>query len=245
MAVNDKGAWPSSVEFNTNSQLITCTAASFNKVEVPYFIQYVDVIPQLIKATEGKHVHIGRLTPSALRKIRGGMRNLGLHEAQFLYIPFVSSVWDALHEYQVDLYVTSFPYGGARTLIEAMGAGVPVAVHSHCTSRLLGTFDMAYEGAFIWRNPSELYDFVKNIDSTTLKNQSKMSRDRYLEFHQEKILISALETGAEPLKSPALYDGYTPDKLQQALDISNQVSCVGAIRRFLYRTYRQWRSSRA
>lgn len=245
MAVTDMGDRPESLPFKSGSDLVTCTAAGFNKVEVPYFIQYVDVIPELLRASGGKHIHIGRLTPVALRRIRSGMRKLGLHDSAFIHIPFVTSVWKALHEHQVDLYITSFPYGGARTLIEVMGAGVPVAVHSHCTSRLLGTFDMAYEGALVWRNPDELYDFVQHVDTATLKNLGKLARSRYLDFHREEILKNALAKHAEPLQAPPLHEGYTPDGLQQALDISNQVSCIGAIRRFLYRTYRQWKSSRA
>jgi hypothetical protein len=242
MAVEDMGDRLETSQFKCGSDLVTCTAAGFNKVEVPYFIQYVDVIPELLHASGGKHIHIGRLTKLALRRILSGIRKLGLHDSTFIYIPFVPSVWKALHEYKVDLYITSFPYGGARTLIEAMGAGVPVAIHNHCTSRLLGTFDMAYEGVLVWRSPRELYDFVKNIDTATLKNLSKLARSRYLDFHSEEILKKALEDNAESLQAPSLYEGYIPDDLQQAINISNQVSCIGAIRRFLYRTYRQWKS---
>jgi hypothetical protein len=245
MTVKDMGDRPKSLQFKSGSNLVTCTAAGFNKVEVPYFIQYVNVIPELLHASGGKHIHIGRLTPLALMRIRSGMRKLGLHDSAFVYIPFVTSVWKALHEYQVDLYITSFPYGGARTLIEVMGAGIPIAIHSHCTSRLLGTFDMAYEGALVWRNPKELYDFVQSIDTATLKILSKLARRRYLDFHNEDVLKKALAEHAEPLQAPPLYEGYASDDLQHALDISNQVSCIGAIRRFLYRTYRQWKSSRA
>lgn len=243
MAVNDMGSRTALAEFKCGSDLVTCTAAGFNKVEVPYFIQYVDVIPELLKETGGTHIHIGRLTFFALWKIRSAMRKSGINESKFVYIPFVSSVWKSLQDYKVDLYITSFPYGGARTLIEAMGAGVPLAIHSHCTSRLLGTFDMAYEGVMIWRNPTELYDFVKSIDKSSLLNLSKLSRARYLDFHSEDILKNALAKNAIPLQAPDLYQGYRSDILQQAIDISNQVSCAGAIRRFIYRNYRLWKSS--
>lgn len=243
MAVNDMGSRPKSLSFKSGSELVTCTAGGFNKVEVPYFISYLIVIPELLNVSGGTHVHIGRLTPLALRKIRTGMRKLGLKESMFVYVPFVASVWKALHEHQVDLYITSFPYGGARTFIEVMGAGVPVAVHSHCTSRLLGTFDMAYEAAMVWRNPIELYDFVKNVDKAKLMSLSKLARIRYLDFHREEILKNALAKDAKPLQAPSLYEGYTSDSLQQAIDISNQVTCIGAMRRLLYRNYRLWKSS--
>jgi len=242
MAVKDLGCRPETLQFLNGERLVTCTAAGFNKIEVPYFIEYMQVIPDLLMASGGKHIHIGPLSLSARLKIRYKIRKLGLPATSFVYIPFVSSVWKALHDYKVDLYVTSFPYGGARTLIEAMGAGIPVAVHSHCTSRLLGTFDMAYEGACVWRNPQELYNFVKKLDAKQLEGLSKLARKRYLDFHGEQTLINALGINAENLQAPPLYLGYIQDSLQHALDISNQVSCFGAIRRFLYRTYRRWKS---
>lgn len=242
LVVKDMGERPVSSDFMSAAGLITCTAAGFNKVEAPYFIRYVDAVPELLQASGGKHIHIGRLTPLALRRIRSGMRKLGVSDSAFLYIPFVPSVWKALHQHQVDLYIASFPYGGARTLIEAMGAGVPVAVHSHCASRLLGTFDMVYEDALVWRNPKELYDFVQRVEPTTLKEQSRLSRKRYEDFHREEVLKNALFNYAKPLQPPPLYEGYTPDSLQQALDISNQTSFYGAFQRILYREFRKWRS---
>ena len=241
LVVRDLGDRPASMKFITGGGLVTLTAAGFNKVEVPYFIQYVEVIPELLRATRGTHIHIGRLSPMALRRIRRGIHNLGLRESAFLHIPFVPSIWKALHEYQVDLYIASFPYGGARSLIEAMGAGIPVAVHSHCSSRLLGTFDMAYEKAFVWRHPEELYSFVQGVDATVLQELSCLSRKRYVDCYREEILKNALQDNAAMLLPPALHEGFTPDVLQHAFDISNQVSIIGAIRRFLYRNYRKWR----
>lgn len=243
MSVKDMGGRPEALGFKCNSGLVTCTAAGFNKIEIPYFVSYMEVIPELLQVSRGRHIHIGKLSPFALKTIHKGMHSLGLPESAFIYIPFVTSVWKALHEYKVDLYLTSFPYGGARTLIEAMGAGVPLAVHSHCTSRLLGTVDMAYEEAFVWRNPRDLYDFVLSLDGDELKRLGQLSRQRYLDFHSEQIVTKCLVLGAPQLVVSPLRQDYIKDDLQQALDISNQVSCVGAIKRFLYRAYRQLKSS--
>ena len=136
LTVKDSGDRPESMGFMKNGNLKTCTAARSNKIEIPYFISYLDVIPKLLKATGGTHVHIGRLTPSALRRIRRGLKLLGITKDRFIYCRWTPSVWKALHEYGVDLYVASFPYGGILTMIEAMGAGVPVALHHHMYSRV-------------------------------------------------------------------------------------------------------------
>lgn len=245
LTVKDQGERPAETERTPGAGLITCTAASPNKIDPPYFIHYAEVIPEMLRASGGTHIHIGPLSMLTLLRIKRGMRKLGLPESGFVHIPYVRSVWQALHEHRVDLYVASFPYGGARTLIEAMGAGVAVALHLHCHSRLLSTFDMAFEGALLWRNPQELYSHVQQTDVETLKQLGQAARRKYLECYQEEVLASALADWTQPLLAPPLLAGYVPDKLQQAIDITNQVSCAGALRRFFCRINRHWKSFRA
>ena len=242
LTVKDQGERTAENGSTAGTRLITCTAASRNKIEAPYFIHYADVVPEMLHASGGKHIHIGPLNLLTLWKIRRAIRKLGLPENCFVHIPYVRSVWRALHEYRVDLYVASFPYGGGRTLIEAMGAGVAVANHIHCHSRLLSTFDMAFEGAMFWRNPSELYNYVRQTDTETLKQQGQAARRKYLECYREEILAGALSDWDQPLPTPPLLQDFVPDDLQQALDISSQVSCAGTLRRLLCRASRRWES---
>ena len=129
LTVKDQGARPAGWSHMAGSGLVTCTAAGFNKISHPYFIRYEDVVPELLRVSGGRHIHIGPLSYLTLYRIRRGLRKLEIPETNFVYIPFVRSVWQALHEYQVDLYVASFPYGGARTMIEVMGAGITIALH--------------------------------------------------------------------------------------------------------------------
>ncbi|MCK9353813.1 MAG: hypothetical protein M0P59_06605 [Gallionella sp.] len=245
LTVKDHGAPPAKEARTSDAMLITCTAASRGKIEAPYFINYADVIPEMLHASGGKHIHIGPLSSMTLWRIRRAMRKLGVPDNGFVHIPYVRSVWDALHEYRVNLYITSFPYSGGRTLIEAMGAGVAVALHLHCRSRLLSSFDMAFEGAMLWRSPSELYKYVQQTDAETLRQQGKAARKKYLECYREEALAGALINWEHPLPPPPLLKGYTPDKLQQALDITNQVSFIGALHRVLCRAVRRWKSSQA
>lgn len=245
LVVNDRGVCINDGGRSTNQGLITCTSAPPNKVEAPYFIRYADVIPELVRATGGKHVHIGPLSVLTRLRIKRGMRQLGLPESGFVYVPYVPSVWQALHKYSVDLYVTSFPYGGGRTLIEAMGAGVPVALHLHTHSRLLSCFDMAFEGALLWRNPQELYKQLKTVDLESLSAIGRAARRNYEENYQEGILATALGDWQHPVPPPKLREGYVSDELQLALDISCQVSFSGIISRIANRALRRWKSSRA
>jgi hypothetical protein len=159
------------------------------------------------------------------------MRQLGLPASAFVYLPYVASVWQALHDYKVDLYVTSFPYGGARTLIEVMGSGTPVVMHQHHTSRLLGTFDMVYEHALTWKEPKELYDIVATINASMLAEHAQRARQRYEQFHSEELLRRVLNAEVN-LEQPTLREGYGSDPLQRAVDVCQQVSMLGVVKRW-------------
>ncbi len=181
LTVDDKGDRSEDIPFLNNGVLTTCTAARSNKIEIPYFVSYLDLVPKLLKATRGRHIHIGRLTPWALSQIRQGLKRYGIPQNHFTYTPWVPSVWKALHDYRVDLYIASFPYGGGLTLIETMGAGIPVALHKHIYSRILSCIDLAYPKAFSWRSPEELLEFCQTLTPDFLETQSRAARLQYSE----------------------------------------------------------------
>jgi len=231
LVANDPGKHPEIPMETPAAGFVTCTAAGANKVEAPYCVRYVDVVPGLLHATGGRHIHIGPLSPIALFRIRQGMRKLGLPRSAFVHIPFVSSLWKALQEHGVNLYVASFPYGGARTLIEAMGAGVAVVLHAHHSSRLLSTFDMAYDGAFFWRDPEELFAYVSGLNPTELQRQGRLARQHYEQHFREELLTNALVNPQQAPSPPPLHEGYFNDALLRALDIAKQVSFSGVLKR--------------
>lgn len=219
--------------------LVTCTAGGFNKLEVPYFVRYTDIVPAMLQATGGRHIHLGKLTPLALRRIRRGLGRYGIAQEAFVNVPYVPSVWRALHEFAVDLYVASFPYGGGRTLVEAIGAGVPVVLHSHCANRMLGGIDMAYEGAFIWRDPEELLAYLRTVDRAALEREGQLARRWYEAYHREEIMQRFLDNSQSDLDVPALREDYRPDALMLALQTSREVTMRGVLNRLLWRYYRR------
>lgn len=220
------------------SGIVTCTSGSSNKVEVPYFIRYADVVPQLIQAGKGKHIHIGRLSPITLLRISRGLRRLGLPESAFVNIPYVPSVWKALHEHQVDLYIASFPFGGGKTLIEAMGAGVPVTLHRHSFSRLLCTYDMAPDSALRWRYPNELCAYIASLDQEEIRRQGRLARFWYEKYYSEELLRKGLADRGPELLAPPLCGGFVEDRLQDAIDTFTHVSWRGLAWRLLIQVYR-------
>lgn len=225
-----------------SSDLVTCTAAGFHKVEVDYFVQYVDVIPQLLRHTGGRHLHIGRLTLFARWRLRKLMRHLGVPLESFIYVPHVHSVWRALHEYQVDLYIASFPYGGGKTMVEVMGAGVPIIIHKNIADRMIGGLDMVYDGAPAWRDPEELYQLLTLCNREFLGEQSNLARAWYEKYHSAQEIRRILASPDSLIEVPKLKRNFATDPLLQAWQIAREVTFLGVIKRQFWRLYRRIKS---
>lgn len=241
LTASDFGVNPK-VEFMQGGQLITCTAAGHNKLEVPHFVSYFDLIPELLAKTGGKHIHIGKLSWLARRKLQWNLRKAGVDSSNFVYVPWVPSVWKALHAYQVDLFIASFPIVGGKTLVEVMGAGVPLVVHDNPVSRFLGGVDMAYPSAFCWREPEQLIEFSKTVNIAMLQSQSQDARRYYEQYHHPELLRQALQEGKQLVAPPLNPHVSPPSDLLVALQVCRENTPLRWLRKNLYRKLKIWRS---
>jgi len=243
LSVDDKGDRSADWPFFHDGVLTTCTAARSNKIEIPYFVSYLELVPKLLKATGGRHIHIGRLTPWALFKIRRGLRRYGIQLDRFIYTPWVPSVWRTLHDYRVDLYVASFPYGGGLTLIEAMGAGVPVALHRHIFSRILSGIDLAYSAAFSWRSPDELLNYCASLTLGDLEKAGRLGRMQYEKYHSRGSLHGFLNDVVRDHPKPNdLSDKFSVESDEWALWMERQLNIRRVLSRATYRAFRRFRA---
>jgi hypothetical protein len=225
-----------------SNELVTCTAAGFNKVEVDYFAQYVDVIPQVLSITGGRHIHIGRLTLFARWRLSRLMQRLRVPSESFVYIPYVHSVWRALQDHKVDLYIASFPYGGGKTMVEVMGSAIPIIIHKNIADRLIGGLDMVYDGAPSWRAPEELYNLLTQFNDCFLGQQSVLARAWYEKYHSTNVIKHILENSEASIDIPSLKLGYESDSLMHAWQVAREVTMMGLVKRQLWRLYRRFKS---
>ena len=222
--------------------LVTCTAAGHNKIEHDYGPAYAEVIAAVLARTGGTHLHIGRLTLPYRWRIRRALARQGVAGEAFRYVSHVPNLAEALVREQVDVYLSSFPIAGARTLIEAMAAGLPIAVHDHAGKRFLGALDMAPEGSCVWSAPEDLLSFLGGVDRASLLQMGELSRRHYEAYHSPAVMRSALLPDAPPVDVPTLRFTHRGDSLVAALHRGRQFSVSGLLRRWVFRTARRVKS---
>lgn len=222
--------------------LVSCTAAGANKIEHTYWPAYADVVAQLLVATGGTHVHIGLLSRTYRWRMQRALARHGVDRTRLRYIPFVPSISGAVRELGVDLYISSFPYAGARTLVEVMSAGIPTATHDHNGARFLSAMDMLPPGSCVWSEPQELVAFVQSVSRSDLQARGRLALAHYERFHTPAAMHAALmgeDQAGELPQSPFVH---RPDLLAQALRRARQVSIAGLVGRWVRRWARRVRT---
>lgn len=185
--------------FMVRGHITTCTTGGFEKftnhlfVEArPYVYQYADMVPIVIGATNGTHIHVGPLPEELLSRIKNSMAELGIAEGRFRHIPSVESVWEFFLDENVDVYIGSVPSGGGRATVEAMGAGLPLIIHSNYRSPFLCVQDEVYRDAMLWRDFGQLRSYLTAIDKNQLLRHSILSRSYYEDFHLPQKFAEAI-----------------------------------------------------
>ena len=206
--------------FTSDKKIRTCSAGSFNKFSSAYKYSYFDVILSMLKDSGGSHVHIGPIPLPHWVALQTRMEGLGISVDRFVHIPWTQSVWQSLQAREVDLYIDSFPYGGGRTVIESMGAGVPVVAHDSYLSPYFGDHELLYPGAFVWSSPTALVEHVCRLQFTELARESKMARSHFEKSHTVDRLSAAIDAGVNAAAPSALLS-HCSDPMQSFLDDVN------------------------
>ena len=214
--------------------IVSCTVGGSNKIEVPYWLSYARLVPLVLAQTKGVHVHIGKLSFWYRLRILLALKRQGVARSRFKYLAQVDDVRHNLRQEQVDLYLTSFPYGGAKTMVEVMAAGIPMAVHVHTTHPFLSATDMAPQQSLLWQTPTQLLEWLSKQSVASLSAKGKEARRWYEQNHLPKFLVGALDgqpQSAAQLDCLLTKSVWTPDALGLALETAEQFTLAGQLQR--------------
>jgi hypothetical protein len=223
LVADDLGGRSLDAPFYSDGWLRTCSSGSPNKFECNYAYSYSEEIPRILEITRGIHIHIGALSDRTLAKIRQGLGEKGIEPQCFIHIPWVRSLWKAILEQRVDVYLESFPLGGGRAAIEVMGSGTPIIAHKNYRSHLLSSFNLVYPEAFCWQKPDDLYRYLRSLTPEILLNQAAYARRYYEQHHIPEVLNRSLKNinTKEYNFDPLPLKSYFSNELQKFLDNAN------------------------
>lgn len=115
--------------FLRRGHLVSASSGSAHKFGGAYAMSYAETVGVILRATAGRHVHIGPLGDEALDDIGRVLAREGVPADRFAYVRTARSIAAALWDHDVDVYCASFPIDGARTRIEVLAAGTPYLRH--------------------------------------------------------------------------------------------------------------------
>ena len=225
MLVDDRESGIRAEDFLLNESLTTCSSSTFHKFSNFYLYSYADLICERLATRGGRHIHIGDIPESYRLYIEKTLKDKQVDLVRFEHIPWVPNLWDTLVAKRIDLFIGSFPIGGARTLIEVMGVGLPILMHENYLSRFHSSRDIAYPDAFVWKYPEEFISIIEGITKDLLQTHSIKSREHYLKYYSSNVIsfssaVDQICAGIEPIQPYPTYT-YHPDNLDRILHFNH------------------------
>ncbi len=200
----DKSKENKYIPFKNHNKLISATgAARFYKLATN---KYIELITDLLKTTNGKHIHYGPIDEASLTDIQNKLQEKNIPLENFIHIPWADNIAQSMIENNVDIFIEPFPIVSYKLTLEIHAAGIPTIIFKGNT-RLTIT-DFIYDNPLTWQDSEEFIKRLSNIDAETLKEHSTLAREYYLKNHSIESLSSYFkeEKSIENIKKIAFYD---------------------------------------
>lgn len=160
-----------------NGSLTTASASARSyKINSDYKYPYNEIIPEVLKITNGFHYHYGPLTDEFKDKIFSKMSQIGVDLSRFVHIDWSENLSKSLIERGVDLFISPFPIPSARIMIEVMSSGIPLMNHLNMNSKLPQASDFCDTNQLFWEKPDDLFEILMSLNKTKLLEKSKSAR---------------------------------------------------------------------
>lgn len=212
--------------FLAHGRVLTATSGGVPKFDTSYLLEWMPyrhdykvMVPRILAATGGDHIHIGPLKEDTLDLIRSNIAAAGIDQTRFTHQPWVDDVAAELVERRVDLYIGSFPLGGGRATIEVMGAGIPLLLHYNYGSVFFTDLNEVYPDPLCWRDADELIAILGDLSAELLANHANRARAFYAgRFTRENLHNAVAATLANSPPATPTAPKHYPDTLQRWLD---------------------------
>ncbi|NOI30708.1 hypothetical protein [Vibrio coralliilyticus] len=219
-----------------NSLITSITIARSNKVCKPYEVSYVESIAGIIASTNGRHIHVGKLSTLALLKVYFCLWKNEISFDRFLYVPWTNNIESFLIEEKVDVYISPFPLAAGLTTIQVQSLGVPVIMHSHFVSRVNSSIELAHPDSFVWSHIEELYEYLTNLTCKKLFKEKKLAKTYVDDYFSNELFSSAIRSGHyHTIKTPPISHKYKERTTDWAIWIANESAFYLMTKRVLHR----------
>jgi hypothetical protein len=181
----------------TDTEFLTCSAGAGLKFQLPYDYSYLEMIPELLARSAGRHVHIGPLPEAALDGWAAALRQRGIAPERLRHVPRVDDIAAAMGTLGVSLYLSSWPLGGAKTMIDVQSSGTPILAHRSYRHAYFGTQCLLHPGGLVWDTPEQFFRIIADTGTAALQNLASQGRRHWERHHRPAVLKQFLTP--EPL----------------------------------------------
>jgi glycosyltransferase involved in cell wall biosynthesis len=192
LTVRDPGPRPHG--FRALDRLVTATCGNQHKYEAEeHAYRYPEVVAAVVKATGGRHIHIGTLSERTLVAIAMALRGAGVAMERFVHVPWVPSLAAALWEHRCDVYLASFPMDGARAFVEVAASATPYVAHGGFRVPGAASWTIGPRPTAVWNTVEDLAAILARFqDAGVLEEASRRIRAFYEECHHPDVFRRTL-----------------------------------------------------
>lgn len=198
---------------------ITTSSIAARPYKFGNFENYISMVAEVLKSTNGRHIHVGPLEGSMLLSVKQIFRQEKVSLDRFVHVQWLESLAQGLLDLGVDIFIQPQGTLSYKIAVEVMMAGIPIAYNK--SSSRMRCCDFAYVDALCYANKEELAQSLSQFDTSTLIKHSINSKEQFSRYHNIDRLRNyylRTESLCDPLDFP-IVDGILHDSFPDCLSL--------------------------